>query len=89
MKSVRGKEMVTLEERFRADMLFYEALHKDEERFPQWSTRYDIEQVFKRLKDIVNQFNFVDDVRNELNLPTKDETEGRTIHYGSDDVTSN
>ena len=86
MKSVRGKEMVTLEERFRADMLFYEALHKDEERFPQWSTRYDIEQVFKRLKDIVNQFNFVDDVRNELNIP--EDTEVRTIHYGSDDVTS-
>ena len=78
--------MVTLEERFRADMLFYEALHKDEERFPQWSTRYDIEQVFKRLKDIVDQFNFVDDVRNELNNP--EDTEVRTIHYGRDDVTS-
>ena len=86
MKSVRGKEMVTLEERFRADMLFYEALHKDEERFPQWSTRYDIEQVFKRLKYIVNQFNFVDDVRNELNIP--EDTKAHTIHYGSDDVTS-
>tara|TARA_R100000278_G_C5377725_1_gene131334 strand:+ start:151 stop:405 length:255 start_codon:yes stop_codon:yes gene_type:complete len=76
MKTVRGKEMVTLEERFRADMLFYEALHKDTDRFPQWSTRYDIEQVFKRLKDIVDQFNFVDDVRNELNVPTEDTEKG-------------
>ena len=76
MKTVRGKEMVTLEERFRADMLFYEALHKDTDRFPQWSTRYDIEQVFKRLKDIVDQFNFVDDVRNELNVPTEDKEKG-------------
>ena len=48
------KKKQKLEERFRSDMLFYEALHKDEERFPQWSTRYDIEQVYKRLKDIVN-----------------------------------
>ena len=76
MKTVRGKEMVTLEERFRADMLFYEALYKDTDRFPQWSTRYDIEQVFKRLKDIVDQFNFVDDVRNELNVPTEDTEKG-------------
>ncbi len=76
MKSLRGKEMVTLEERFRKDMLFYESLSKDEARFPQWSTRYDIEQVYKRLKDIVNQFNFVDDVRNESNLPTDDQEKG-------------
>ena len=76
MRSLRGKEMVTLEERFRKDMLFYESLSKDEARFPQWSTRYDIEQVYKRLKDIVNQFNFVDDVRNESNLPTDDQEKG-------------
>jgi len=74
--TVRGREMVTLEERFRKDMLFYESLSKDEARFPQWSTRYDIEQVYKRLKDIVNQFNFVDDVRNESNLPTDDQEKG-------------
>ena len=76
MKTLRGKEMITLEERFRKDMLFYESLSKDEARFPQWSTRYDIEQVYKRLKDIVNQFNFVDDVRNESNLPTDDQEKG-------------
>ena len=76
MKTLRGKEMVTLEERFRKDMLFYESLSKDEARFPQWSKRYDIEQVYKRLKDIVNQFNFVDDVRNESNLPTDDQEKG-------------
>ena len=76
MKTLRGKKMVTLEERFRKDMLFYESLSKDEARFPQWSTRYDIEQVYKRLKDIVNQFNFVDDVRNESNLPTDDQEKG-------------
>ena len=76
MKTLRGKEMVTLEERFRKDMLFYESLSKDEARFPQWSTRYDIEQVYKSLKDIVNQFNFVDDVRNESNLPTDDQEKG-------------
>jgi len=76
MKTLRGKEMVTLEERFRKDMLFYESLSKDETRFPQWSTRYDIEQVYKALKNIVGQFNFVDDVRNESNLPTDDQEKG-------------
>ena len=76
MKTVRGKEMVTLEERFRKDMLFYESLSKDEQRFPQFSTRYDIEQVYRRLRDIVDQFNFVDDVRNELNVPTEDKEKG-------------
>ena len=88
-KTVRGKQMVTLEERLRADMLFYEALHQDEERFPSFDTQYDLKSIYKSLKCVVDKFNFVDDVRNELNLPTKEETDGRTIHYGSDDVTSN
>ena len=61
------KKTQTLEERFRSDMLFYEALSKDTDRFPQFGTRYDLEKVYDRLKDIVDQFNFVDDVRNELN----------------------
>ena len=89
MKSVRGKQIVTLEERLRADMLFYAAMHQDEERFPSFDTQYDLKAIYKSQKCVVDKFNFVDDVRNELNLPTKDETEGRTIHYGSDDVTSN
>ena len=86
MKSVRGKQIVTLEERLRADMLFYEALHQDEERFPSFDTQYDLKAIYKSLKCVVDKFNFVDDVRNELNIP--EDTEVRTIHYGSDDVTS-
>ena len=70
------KKTQTLEERFRSDMLFYEALSKDTDRFPQFGTRYDLEKVYDRLKDIVDQFNFVDDVRNELNVPTEDEEKG-------------
>jgi len=89
MKTVRGKQMVTLEERLRADMLFYEALHEDEQRFPSWDTRYDLKGIYKSLKCVVEKFNFVDSMRNELNLPNEEETEGRTIHYGGDDVTSN
>ncbi len=85
--TVRGKVMVTLEERVRADMLYYESLKDDKERFPSFGTRYDFEKVYDGLKNIVDQFNFVDDVRNETNVPT--ESEGRTIHYGGDDVTSN
>ena len=87
MKSVRGKQIVTLEERLRADMLFYEALHQDEERFPSFDTQYDLKAIYKSLKCVVDKFNFVDDVRNELNIPA--DTKVRTIHYGSDDVTSN
>ena len=87
MKSVRGKEMVTLEERLRADMLFYEALKNDTDRFPSFGTRYDIERVYDRLKDLVDKFNFVDDVRNETNIP--EDTDEHTIHYGGDDVTPN
>ena len=70
------KKTQTLEERFRSDMLFYEALSKDTDRFPQFGTRYDLEKVYDRLKDIVDQFNFVDDVRNELNVPTEDKEKG-------------
>ena len=70
------KKIQTLEERFRSDMLFYEALSKDTDRFPQFGTRYDLEKVYDRLKDIVDQFNFVDDVRNELNVPTEDIEKG-------------
>ena len=70
------KKIQTLEERFRSDMLFYEALSKDTDRFPQFGTRYDLEKVYDRLKDIVDQFNFVDDVRNELNVPTEDKEKG-------------
>lgn len=86
-KTVRGKEMVTLEERLRADMLFYEALKNDTDRFPSFGTRYDIERVYDRLKDLVDKFNFVDDVRNETNIP--EDTDEHTIHYGGDDVTPN
>ena len=86
-KTVRGKEMVTLEERLRADMLFYEALKNDTDRFPSFGTRYDIERVYDRLKDLVDKFNFVDDVRNETNVP--EDTDEHTIHYGGDDVTPN
>ena len=76
MKTVRGKEMVTLEERLRADMLFYEALHEDEQRFPSFNTRYDLKSIYSSLKCVVDKFNFVDDLRNEENLPTDSEEKG-------------
>ena len=75
-RTVRGKVMVTLEERVKADMLYYESLKDDKERFPSFGTRYDFEKVYDGLKNIVDQFNFVDDVRNELNVPTEDKEKG-------------
>ena len=68
--------MVTLEERLRADMLFYEALHEDEQRFPSFNTRYDLKSIYSSLKCVVDKFNFVDDLRNEENLPTDSEEKG-------------
>jgi len=76
--------MTKLEERITNDMLYYEQLFKDTQRFPDWDTRYDFEKIFDRLKTIKSKFNFVDDVRNEENLP-----EERTIHYGESNVTPN
>ena len=91
MKTIRGKEMVTLEERLRRDMLFYESLSQDKQRIPSSSVRYDIERVKDAIKEIVDYYAFVDDTRNETNIPTngEDKVAGRKIHYGSDDVTSN
>ena len=91
MKTVRGKEMVTLEERLRRDMLFYESVEKDEQRIPSNSVRYDFGRVKDAIKEIVDYYAFVDDTRNETNVPTSgaDKANGRTIHYGSDYVTSN
>ena len=91
MKTIRGKEMVTLEERLRRDMLFYESLEKDEQRIPSNSVRYDFGRVKDAIKEIVDYYAFVDDTRNETNIPTNGENKiaGRKIHYGSDDVTSN
>tara|TARA_Y100000004_G_scaffold161368_1_gene189389 strand:+ start:36 stop:314 length:279 start_codon:yes stop_codon:yes gene_type:complete len=90
MKTIRGKEMVTLEERLRRDMLFYESLSEDEQRIPSSSVRYDFGRVKDAIKEIVDYYAFVDDTRNETNIPTNGEAKvaGRTIHYGSDDVTS-
>ena len=91
MKTIRGKEMVTLEDRLRRDMLFYESLSEDEQRIPSFSVRYDFGKVKDAIKEIVDYYAFVDDTRNETNIPTngEDKIAGRKIHYGSDDVTSN
>jgi len=80
-KSVRGKEMVTIEQRIQADMLFYESLHNDEERLPSWDVRYSFGKVYESLKSIADIYHFVDDSRNEANVPT---SKVREIHYGDD-----
>ena len=55
MKTVRGKEMVTLEERLRRDMLFYESVEKDEQRIPSNSVRYDFGRVKDAIKEVGSQ----------------------------------
>tara|TARA_B100001057_G_scaffold499284_1_gene609370 strand:+ start:7483 stop:7770 length:288 start_codon:yes stop_codon:yes gene_type:complete len=87
-KSVRGKEMVTLEQRIQADMLFYESLKDDEERIPSWDVRYAFGKVHESIKAIADMYHFVDDSRNEANVPTpssmlkKTMEKVREIHYG-------
>ena len=80
-KSVRGKEMVTLEERITKDFLFYESLHEDEERIKSWDVRYSFGKVKEALESIKEMYHFVDDSRNEANVPT---SKVREIHYGDD-----
>ena len=77
--------MSKLEERIRSDFLYYESLGNDEERFTSWGTRYDLQQIAKSLKNVMEKFDFVDDVRNEENVP--DVYKG--WQEGDVDVTSN
>ena len=65
-KSVRGKEMVTLE---------------DEERIKSWDVRYSFGKVKEALESLKEMYHFVDDSRNEANVPT---SKVREIHYGDD-----
>ena len=80
-KSVRGKEMVTLEERVQKDFLFYQSLHEDEERIKSWDVRYSFGKVKEALESIKEMYAFVDDSRNEANVPN---VMVREIHYGDD-----
>lgn len=61
--------MSTMEEKITADMLYYEALYKDVERFPDVDTRFDFELVYDKLRKVKAKFNFVRDMQNEDNVP--------------------
>ena len=64
--------MTKLESKLRKDMLYYEAMGADKERFPRYGDRYEFEQVARYLKTALEKFEFVDMIRNEENVP-KDE----------------
>jgi len=84
--------MSKLEERIRSDFLYYESLGNDEERFTSWGTRYDLQQIAKSLKNVMEKFDFVDDVRNEENVPDFMEVDKYVEKLGDKgdvDVTSN
>jgi hypothetical protein len=65
--------MTKLESKLRKDMLYYEAMGADKERFPRYGDRYEFEQVARYLKTALEKFEFVDMIRNEENVPKKEE----------------
>ena len=65
--------MTRLESKLRKDMLYYEAMGADKERFPRYGDRYEFEQVARYLKTALEKFDFVDMIRNEENVPKKEE----------------
>ena len=61
--------MTRLESKLKMDMLYYEGLGEDKERFPKYGDRYEFEQVARYLKTALDKFAFVDAVRDEENVP--------------------
>tara|TARA_R100001460_G_scaffold4314_1_gene12350 strand:- start:3669 stop:3893 length:225 start_codon:yes stop_codon:yes gene_type:complete len=72
--------MTALESKLKKDMLYYEAMGKDKERFPRYGDRYEFEKVAQYIKTIIEKFDFVDMIRNEENLPDVIITNNK--HYG-------
>ena len=65
--------MTKLESKLKKDFLYYEAMGADKERFPRYGDRYEFEQVARYLKTALEKFEFVDMIRNEENVPEKEE----------------
>ena len=53
----------------------------DEERIKSWDVRYSFGKVKEALESIKEMYHFVDDSRNESNVPN---VMVREIHYGDD-----
>ena len=80
--AVNGR-VARLEDVLRKDYERYRDMAKDEARFPVFMNRQKFQNVADAIERIVDCFDFVDDVRNEENLPEKvDVNSLRTIHYG-------
>ncbi len=79
-----------LEDVLRKDYERYRDMAKDEVRFPVFMNRQKFQNVADAIERIVDCFDFVDDVRNEENLPEKvDVNSLRTIHYGENNGSKN
>ncbi len=72
--------MTALESKLKKDMLYYEAMGNDKERFPRYGDRYEFEKVAQYIKTIIEKFEFVDMIRHEENLPEVIITNNK--HYG-------
>ena len=79
-----------LEDVLRKDYERYRDMAKDEVRFPIFMNRQRFQNVADAIERIVDCFDFVDDVRNEENLPESvDVNSLRTIHYGENNGSKN
>ena len=87
--AVNGR-VARLEDVLRKDYERYRDMAKDTERFPVFMNRQRFQNVADAIERIVDCFDFVDDIRNEENLPEPvDVNSLRTIHYGENNGSKN
>ena len=78
--AVNGR-VARLEDVLRKDYERYRDMAKDEVRFPVFMNRQRFQNVADAIERIVDCFDFVDDVRNEENLPDVNVSRLNGKHY--------
>ena len=74
-----------LEDVLRKDYERYRDMAKDEVRFPVFMNRQKFQNVADAIERIVDCFDFVDDVRNEENLPDVNVSKLTGRHYSAEE----
>ena len=74
-----------LEDVLRKDYERYRDMAKDEVRFPVFMNRQRFQNVADAIERIVDCFDFVDDVRNEENLPDVNVSKLTGRHYSEEE----
>ncbi len=82
--AVNGR-VARLEDVLRKDYERYRDMAKDEVRFPVFMNRQKFQNVADAIERIVDCFDFVDDVRNEENLPDVNVSKLTGRHYSAEE----